>query len=32
MEPQELIKRWDSERGLFLRQHRTCRGQRLHLL
>ena len=25
---QELIRRWDSERELFL-QHRTCRGQRL---
>ena len=28
---QELIRRWDSERELFL-QHRTCRGQRLHPL
>jgi len=28
---QELIRRWDSERELFL-QHRTCRGQRLRPL
>jgi len=26
---QELIRRWDSERELFLPRHRTCRGQRL---
>ena len=28
---QELIRRWDSERELFL-HHRTCRGQRLRPL
>jgi len=28
---QELIRRWDSERELFL-QNRTCRGQRLRPL
>jgi len=28
---QELIRRWDSERELFL-QYRTCRGQRLRPL
>jgi len=28
---QALIRRWDSERELFL-QHRTCRGQRLRPL
>jgi len=28
---QELIRRWDNERELFL-QHRTCRGQRLRPL
>jgi len=26
---QEHIRRWDSECELFLRRHRTCRGQRL---
>jgi len=26
---QELIRRWDSERELSLRRHRTCKGQRL---
>jgi len=29
---QELIRRWDSERELFLWQHHTCRGQRLRPL
>jgi len=32
---QELIRRWDSERGLFLdflRRQRTCRRQRLRPL
>jgi len=28
----ELIRRWDSERELFLRWHRTCRGQSLRPL
>jgi len=31
IEKQELIRRWDSERELFL-QHRTCRSQRLRPL
>jgi len=31
VQEQELIRRWDSERELFL-QHRTCRGQRLRPL
>jgi len=26
---QELIRRWDSEHELFLRRHRTCKGQHL---
>jgi len=32
MKVQELIRRWDSERQLFLRRYRTCRGQRLRPL